>query len=59
LRLSKKRLVSALDPSERQLIVWLKDVAEKAHFWLIQSHLRDGNRLRIEGPGRDMVIDAD
>jgi hypothetical protein len=45
-------------PSERQLILWLKDMAEKAHVWLNQSHLRDGDRLRVEGPGRDMVIDA-
>jgi hypothetical protein len=45
-------------PSERQLILWLKDVAEKAYVWLSQSHLRDGHHLRVEGPGCDMVIDA-
>ena len=45
-------------PGERQLILWLKDLGDKAHVWLNQSNLRDGDRLRIEGPGRDMVIDA-
>jgi len=45
-------------PDERQLILWLKDVAAKAHGWLNQSNLLDGDCLRLEGPGCDVVIDV-
>lgn len=43
-------------PGERQLILWLKDVAAKVHVWLNQSNLRDGDCLPIEGPGRDCKV---
>lgn len=45
-------------PGERQLILWLKDVATKAHAWLNQSNLLDGDCLGLEGPGGDVVIDV-
>jgi hypothetical protein len=45
-------------PDESQLILWLKDVAGKAHDWLNQTNLQDGSHLTVEGPGSDLRMDA-
>jgi hypothetical protein len=45
-------------PDESQLVLWLKDVADKAHDWLNQTNLLDGSRFTVEGPGPDLLMDA-
>lgn len=44
--------------TERQLNHWLKDIAARFHTWLNESNLQHGDRLRLDGPGHDIVIDA-
>lgn len=47
-----------LIPGESQVVRWLEHFSEKAHAWLNGNCLMVGDSVRIEGPGRNLFIEA-